>query len=63
MVADLIVRDGLDGEFLITMEHPNKRSPKPIEFEITDSGGHRKILIGASAAIPLITSKASGKQG
>jgi len=55
--------DGLDGEFLITMEHPNKRSPKPIEFEITDTGGHRKLLIGASAVIPAIVSKASGKQG
>jgi len=53
---------GLDGEFLVTMEEPNKRSPKPIVFEITDRG-HRKLLIGASAVIPAIASKASGKQG
>jgi len=55
--------DDLEGEFLITMEHPNKRSPKPIEFEITDTGGHRKLLIGASAVIPAIVSKASGLIG
>lgn len=54
--------DSLDGEFLVTMEEPNNRSPKPIEFEITDRG-HRKLLIGASAVIPAIVSKASGKQG
>lgn len=54
--------DGLDGEFLVTMEEPNKRSPKPIEFEIDDRG-HRKLLMAASTVIPTITDKASGKQG
>jgi len=53
---------GLDGEFLVTMEEPNKRSPKPIEFEITDKE-HRKLLLAASGVIPAITSKASSKQG
>jgi len=52
----------LDGQFLVTMEEPNKRSPKPIEFEITDQG-HRKLLLTAVGVIPAITSKASSKQG
>jgi hypothetical protein len=54
--------DDLDGTFLITMEEPNKRSPKPIEFEISDRG-HRKLLVGAGGVIPSIASKASSKQG
>ena len=54
--------ESLNGEFLVTMEEPNKRTPKPIEIEITKRG-HRKLIIGASAAIATITSKASGKQG
>ena len=55
--------ESLNGEFLVTMQDPNKRSPKPVEFEITNRG-HRKLLaIGASAVVASITSKASGKQG
>lgn len=54
--------DGLDGKFLVTMEEPNKNSPKPIEFEITEHG-HRKLLIAASGIIAGITSKSSAKQG
>lgn len=54
--------NGLDGEFLVTMEETNKRSPKPIEFEITDRG-HRKLLMTASMVIPAIASKSSAKQG
>jgi hypothetical protein len=52
----------LDGQFLVTMEEPSKRSPKPIEFEITERG-HRKLLVGATGVITTKVSKASDKQG
>ncbi|HUT28856.1 MAG TPA: hypothetical protein VMX13_03605 [Sedimentisphaerales bacterium] len=54
--------DGLDGELLVTMEQPNRRSPKPIVFEISNLG-HRKLLLGASAAVSTIASRPSSKQG
>lgn len=56
------VAENKKGEFLVTMEEPNKSSPKPIKIEITERG-HRKLLVGATGVIPAKISKASDKQG
>lgn len=52
----------LNGIFLVTMEEPNKRSPKPIVFEI-DNRGHRKLTRRASDTIAAIPAKPSNEQG
>ena len=43
----------IDGEFVVTMEHPTKSKPKPLVIKIDDSGAviKKQIITGAAAVI------------
>jgi len=45
------VANELGGQFLVTMEHPSQKSPKPLTIEIGSKGYSVKKLAGGSAAI------------
>lgn len=51
----------VDGEFIVTMEHPNTSAPEPLEIEITRSGPKRRKKLAAAAAI--ITSTRAPRAG
>jgi hypothetical protein len=46
------VANDKDGEFKVTMEHPDTTSPKPIKIEITSFGATllKRQIVGAAAA-------------
>ena len=44
--------DGIDGEFVVTMEHPKKSAPEPVVIEIDKQGAKLvKQILGAAAAV------------
>jgi hypothetical protein len=51
----------VDGEFIVTMEHPKVSAPEPLEIEITRSGPKREKRLAAAAAI--ITSTRAPRAG
>jgi beta-lactamase superfamily II metal-dependent hydrolase len=50
-----------DGEFLVTMEHPDKDDPQPLEIEITKFGG--KQLKRQAAGASFITGRVAPRAG
>lgn len=42
---------GADGEFVVTMEHPNKSVPKPVVIEVGSSGATLKVVAMTGARI------------
>lgn len=55
------VADTVDGEFIVTMEHPKASSPDPLEIEITRSGPKRRKKMAPAAAV--ITSTRAPRAG
>jgi hypothetical protein len=51
----------LDGEFVVTMEHPKKDDPKPLVVEIDSSGATRKKAI--TAGVPFIVNNPAPRAG
>ena len=50
-----------NGEFLVTMEHPTQRAPKPLLIEITKRGAMiRKTIVGGAATITTRPSPRAG---
>ncbi|MGE5418171.1 MAG: hypothetical protein ACM3UZ_15635 [Acidobacteriota bacterium] len=43
------VAETIDGEFVVTMEHPNEEKPEPLRIEIDSFGARRKKVIAASS--------------
>jgi len=55
------VASSVDGEFIVTMEHPKKSAPEPLEIEISKSGPKRQKKLAPAAAI--ITSTSAPRAG
>ena len=50
-----------NGEFLVTMEHPTERAPKPLVVEIAERGATvRKIILGGATAVTTRPSPRAG---
>lgn len=50
-----------DGEFLVTMEHPIRRAPKPLVIEIAERGAMvRKTIVGGAATVTTRPSPRAG---
>ena len=45
------VAEALDGEYLVTMEHPSKKNPKPLVIEIGSSGASVKKVLGSGVGV------------
>ena len=55
------VANKVDGEFIVTMEHPKTSAPEPLDIEITGSGPKRKKKLAPAATI--ITSTVAPRAG
>lgn len=51
------------GDFLVTMEEPTRKKPRPIIIEITGRGANWKKITGVASGIGAVVSRPSARQG